>query len=328
MKLPLPSRESHTHASLIGADRGDRLSGEWAVGCDVRSYQNGVLRGTARDKRKSLVVVESDSDGSYQLLKFPVGFGEGFPRLREVAENQYGGDDTVRGIAILVRQTVELDADRIRIKQVVIDAASKKPLAETNCAGARSQSLARFATTDNTPICAPNPRSTDFPNRKLARLYTSVKPFSDGLAAAARVTRGTRTQKWGFIDNTGRVVIPMRYDVVTSFHDGLAAVGRFHGRGKNVKWGVVEKLGPQVTPHLNYDSVKILGEGFAAVGYAVPGQSGLGWNLINRENTTIRHGLDDIGCFVGGRARAAYSDGDVVHVGYVDRVGDFHSDKK
>jgi len=103
----------------------------------------------------------------------------------------------------------------------------------------------------------------------------------------------------------------------------LATVGRAYGRGRNIKWGVVERLGPQVTPHVNYDAVKILGDGFAAVGYVVPGQRGLKWNLINRENTIIRYGFDEIGCFTGGRASASYSEGEVIHSGYINNVGDF-----
>jgi hypothetical protein len=171
-------------------------------------------------------------------------------------------------------------------------------------------------------------RSNRSPDKRLAARYTSVKPFADGLAAVAIVPRGARAKKWGFIDETGRIVIPMRYEVVTSFHDGLAAVGKFYGRGGNLKWGIVEKLGPQVTPYVNYEAVKILGEGLAAVGYAVPGQPGLRWNLINRENTTIFHGFDNIGCLVNGRGDVSYTDGNITHTGYINKVGDFFAEKK
>jgi hypothetical protein len=95
-----------------------------------------------------------------------------------------------------------------------------------------------------------------------------------------------------------------------------------------VKWGIVEKLGPQVTPHLHYDAVKVLGEGFAAVGYSVPGRARLQWNLINRENTMVFHGLDEVGCFVGGRAPASYTIGGVVRRGYLNNVGDFFAEKE
>jgi hypothetical protein len=165
------------------------------------------------------------------------------------------------------------------------------------------------------------------PDKKLTGRYKSVTPFSDGLAAVAIVPKGALHKKWGFIDNTGRLVIPIRYDIVTPFNGGLAAAAKFYGRGRNPKWAVIEKLGPQVTPDVYYDAVKILGGGFAAVGYPVPGRPGLKWNLINRENTEIFHGFDDIGCFIEGRARATYTQGSVVHTGYVNNVGDF-SEKK
>jgi hypothetical protein len=152
-----------------------------------------------------------------------------------------------------------------------------------------------------------------------------VKPFSDGLAAVAVTSQGGG--KWGFINETGRVVVPLRYDVVTPFYAGFAKVGRFLGHDRRIKWGLVEKLGPQVTSHLNYDDVKILGDGFAAVGYAVPGQPGLKWNLINRENTLILHGFDSFECFVGGRARASHTDQNGLHRGYINNVGDFFESK-
>jgi WG containing repeat/Caspase domain len=44
-----------------------------------------------------------------------------------------------------------------------------------------------------------------------------LHPFSNGLAA---VKQG----KWGFIDTTGKVVIPCEYDAVTRFSEGFAAV--------------------------------------------------------------------------------------------------------
>lgn|SRR6185295_3375824 len=321
-------RHTQKYPNLRG-DAGDPLTGEWRVKCGVTSYQNRDPLTVSQDSDESLVVIESDSDGSYQLYKFPVGFGEGFPRLRKVGAGKYAGDDTVRGITTVVQQSVDLEGEEISIRQVVIDAPSNQRQTETVCTGARSRSI--MAMPANLPaaqICPSAVRSGDLPDKRLARRYSSVKPFSDGLAAVAIVSRGERTQKWGFIDGTGRLVIPTRYDVVTSFYGGLASVGRFYGRGRNLKWAVVYKLGPQVTPHVHYDAVKILGEGLAAVGYAVPGRVGLRWNLINRENTLIFHGFDSVGCFVNGRAEASYSDGTIVHNGYLNKVGEFFADKK
>lgn len=323
------SRGSQKKSEPVGRHAGDPLIGEWRVQCGVSTYLNGKLDRSIKDKGDSLVVIEADPDGSFYLYRFPLGFGEGLPRLRKVVGNRYEGDDTVRGITTVVRQSVSLERDAIAIKQTLIDASSNKVKSETKCTGYRWRSSVRFWPAGRiSEICSPDHRSAHLPDKKLAGRYQSVKPFSDGLAAAAIIPRGARSLKWGFIDETGRVIIPMRYDEVTSFHGGLAAVGNYHGPGRNLKWGVVEKLGPQVTPQVKYDAVKILGEGFAAVGYAVPGRPGVQWNLINRENTTIFHGFDDIGCFVEGRARATHIEGNSVRRGYVDKVGDFFADNK
>lgn len=323
------SRELQNNPNLQRRNAGDPLTGEWQVECGVRTSHNGELSRSSQDKSHSLVIVESDPDGSYYLYRFPLGFGEGLPRLRRISANRYEGDDTFRGITTVASQSVSLDNKTITIKQTIIDATSNQPKSETKCTGSRLRSFVRFS--PPSPIaetCSSGRPSAHLPDKMLARRYRFVKPFSDGLAAVAIIPRGARSPKWGFIDEAGRVVIPMRYDEVTSFHDGLAAVGKYYGSGRNLKWGVVEKLGPQVTPQVKYDAVKILGEGFAAVGYAVPGRPGVQWNLINRENTTIFHGFDDIGCFVGGRARATHADGNLVRRGYVDKVGDFFADNK
>ena len=305
----------------------DNLLGEWRVKCGTKIYKNGELLKSSQDQNESVVVIESDPDGSYELRKFPAGFGEGFPRLRKVSANQYAGDDTIRGITTSVLQTVDLADQGITIKQSVIDAPSKQPQADITCTGTRLESALRFPATNSAgEICQPATKPVSLPKRKLTVQYKAVRPFSDGLAAVATARDGG-SLKWGFIDETGRIVIPMRYDIVTSFYGGLAAAGKFYGKGQNLKWTVVEKLGPQVTAHVNYDAVKILGEGFAALGYAVPDPPGVRWNLINRENTTIFHGFDEIGCFVGGRARASYTENNVVRKGYVNKVGDFFSDK-
>src|SRR5690606_31841971 len=55
--------------------------------------------------------------------------------------------------------------------------------------------------------------------------YDSVWEFTEGLAAVYK------DDKWGFIDNTGKVVIPIIYDEVDIFSEGLAKVrkGYYHG---------------------------------------------------------------------------------------------------
>ncbi|HKA23102.1 MAG TPA: WG repeat-containing protein [Blastocatellia bacterium] len=307
----------------------DALNGEWRVRCTEKIYRNGTLLTSSQDSNDSLIVVETDYDGSYQLYRFPNGFGEALPRLRRVVSNQYEGQDTVNGITTVVKQDVEIQNEKITIKQLTIDAPSKQPETDIACEGARLQSTLRFpASLTDTPSCPANPTDGERPDKKIASQYKTVMPFSDGLAAVSQVPNGDSILKWGFIDKNGKVVISLNYDVVTSFHDGLAVVGKSYGTGRNLKWGVIEKLGPQVTPNVHYDGAKNLGEGFAAVGYARPQRKGLKWNLINRENTTILHGFDDFGCFVNGRARASYTEGGVVRRGFINKVGDFVASDK
>ena len=305
------------------------LSGEWKVKCETGTYQDGKLQNSSQDKEESLVVAEQTTDGSYYLDRFPFGFGEAFPPLRRTSPGDFAGQDTVRGISYLVKQTVEIEGEKISIKQVVTHAPTKQVVSEISCTGQRLISgMSALPTTQvlSDEGCPSDTLTADVVPAKIARRYEAVKPFSDGLAAVGVTPRGRRNRKWGFIDTTGRVVVPIEYDVVTPFYQGLAKVGRFLGHEHNIKWGVVEKLGPQVTSHLNFDDVKILGSGFAAVGYTVPGQ-GLKWNLINRENTPILEGFDDFGCFAGGRARAVHSDRNGLHQGYINNVGDFFESK-
>ena len=305
------------------------LKGEWGVRCAEKTYRNGTLLRSSQDSDESLIVIETDKDGSYQLYKFPNGFGEAFPRLRRAASNQYTGQDTVNGIATLVKQEVEIQNEKIAIKQTTIDAPTNKTEIDIACEGSRVQTTLRFPTSmSENSNCQTDPTNGERPDTKIASQYKAVLPFSEGLAAVAHVPAGDSTLKWGFIDKSGKVVIPLIYDVVTFFHDGLAVVGKSYGRGRNLKWGVIETLGPQVTPNVHYDAAKILGGGFAAVGYARPHRKGLKWNLINRENTTILHGFDDFGCFVNGRARASYTEGGVVRKGFVNKVGDFVASDK
>lgn len=82
--------------------------------------------------------------------------------------------------------------------------------------------------------------------------------FSEGLLSVKK------DGKYGFVDQTGKVVIPTIYDFSNqSFSGGLAAVGT----GKdysNAKWGFVNKSGQLVVPMI-YDSVSWFSEGLSVV---------------------------------------------------------------
>ena len=71
--------------------------------------------------------------------------------------------------------------------------------------------------------------------------YDSAESFSEGLAV---VSKG----KYGFIDKTGKTVVPLNYDYANSFSEGLATVK------KNGKWGAINKQGKVVVP-LKFEGV-------------------------------------------------------------------------
>ena len=73
---------------------------------------------------------------------------------------------------------------------------------------------------------------------KLERPELTYFTFSDGLAEV--VIPGTN-HKSGFVDKTGKIVIPIQYDLVNDFKDGLAAFRDSVGR-----WGFIDKEGNRI----------------------------------------------------------------------------------
>jgi hypothetical protein len=84
--------------------------------------------------------------------------------------------------------------------------------------------------------------------------FTDALSFSEGLAYAAQ-------NKWGFIDSSGKMVIPPQYATygdMTGFHDGLARVLL------DKKFGFVDKTGKLVIP-CKYVAAHDFSEGLAYV---------------------------------------------------------------
>jgi hypothetical protein len=83
--------------------------------------------------------------------------------------------------------------------------------------------------------------------------YRHIGAFSDGLAAVTSLDG-----KGGYLNTSGKVVIPLEYDNALDFHQGLAAVC------KNDRWGFIDTKGNIAIP-LIFDSVKRFSEGLAGV---------------------------------------------------------------
>jgi hypothetical protein len=94
-----------------------------------------------------------------------------------------------------------------------------------------------------------------------------AQPFLDELAA---IKVGGR---WGFIDKSGRMVIPPQYEETYGF-GGLAAV-KIDGR-----WGFIDRTGRLVIP-AQFDNVKGFAGGLAAV------QVGDRWGYIDRTGQMV-----------------------------------------
>lgn len=90
--------------------------------------------------------------------------------------------------------------------------------------------------------------------------YDVTEPFSEGLACVnKRYSDDYNDSYWGFIDNKGKVIIPLIYDIAYSFKDGLAFV---HARGRG--YGFIDKKGISVIP-LEYSMAKDFSEGLVAL---------------------------------------------------------------
>ena len=87
-------------------------------------------------------------------------------------------------------------------------------------------------------------------------------------------------EKWGFIDKTGKEVIPAQYDLngnfggYYGFSEGVANVG------KNNKWGAIDKTGKVVVP-IVYDNIQPMSQGLMGV------QKGEYWGFVDRNNKTV-----------------------------------------
>ena len=97
--------------------------------------------------------------------------------------------------------------------------------------------------------------------------YDEACGFSEGLAAVGLISEDGHKFKFGYIDKTGKVVIPFKYDYFGEenyksgyyFSEGLSAVKL------NSKWGFIDKTGKEVIPP-KYDLAGDFSEGLAAVG--------------------------------------------------------------
>lgn len=85
--------------------------------------------------------------------------------------------------------------------------------------------------------------------------FHNAQPFNEGLAAISN-----DDGKWGYIDESGKLVIPHKYDYARNFCQGYTAVST------QGYWGFIDKTGKEITGPV-FDNVTSLKEGKAKVRY-------------------------------------------------------------
>jgi hypothetical protein len=98
----------------------------------------------------------------------------------------------------------------------------------------------------------------DLSKRKLLFTADRIMNLSDNLIMVQK------NDKFGFIDPTGKIVLPIQYAYVEDFHEGLAAVGKKDPKSRAIKYGYMNKSGKIVIPY-QYQSAGIFSDGVAVV---------------------------------------------------------------
>ena len=121
-------------------------------------------------------------------------------------------------------------------------------MGEQSLAPCRKKSLSGYADKDR--------------NIFIPYLFSKARAFFDGLAAIQEGSNGL----WGFINETGKQVIPCQYREVGDFHEGLAwfcPASSKNGFGcKGAKFGFIDQLG-QVVISPEYEDISSFMHGYA-----------------------------------------------------------------
>jgi len=133
--------------------------------------------------------------------------------------------------------------------------------------------------------------------------FADARHFSHGLAA---FNAGATAPKWGFMDKSGKPVIPPRFDAVDRFYEGLARVV-LDGRH-----GYIDTAGNMVLEIPGDRTSGSFSQGLAAV------KAGDKFGYIDTKGTmVIAPRFDDAKEFVADRARVKIGDA----FGYIDKTG-------
>ena len=130
--------------------------------------------------------------------------------------------------------------------------------------------------------------------------YETVWNFSEGFA------RVKKNEKIGYIDKAGKELTPLQYDAAGDFSNGMAAVE------KGGKWGFIDKTGKEVIP-CAYDDCYSFFQGLAAV------KKGGKWGFIDKTGKeAVPFEYDEASRFAQGLAPVKKG----VKWGFIDKTGE------
>jgi WG containing repeat len=140
----------------------------------------------------------------------------------------------------------------------------------------------------------------------LAPQYSTDRSgFYEGLSVV------TETYSYGYINKTGKLVVPLDFQNAEEFREGLALVS------VDYVWGFIDRKGRQVIP-LKFKWAQSFSEGLASV--QLKSASPNHWGYINRSGRIVlQPRFDWAWPFSEGRAAVAMGQ----KVGYIDRKGKF-----
>jgi hypothetical protein len=90
--------------------------------------------------------------------------------------------------------------------------------------------------------------------------YSHVEPFAEGLAAVGEPASGGG-MRFGFVDRDGKLIVPLQYDWVNSFENGMAKIAL--GPASERRWGFVDSKGRVIVAPAKYSYVGVFTEGLA-----------------------------------------------------------------
>ena len=100
--------------------------------------------------------------------------------------------------------------------------------------------------------------------------YVDARWLSEGLVAVARLVDGAKL--WGYIDTSGNLRLPFKFQDISQFSQGLAGVQV--GSGDGARWGYIDTSGDMVIPaQFDYASV-FTDSGLARVSFGEGGVIG------------------------------------------------------